>query len=424
MKSSDFAKLNDRGLQLWNAGKRQEAFEIFLEAVERFPDVATAHSNVAFVYLRAGALEQAREHYQIALRLDPRHADAKRGLAATLAQSGAGAGAANLRELAGSENALFTLPYRGSGKPVRVLLLVSLGSGNLQIERLLDDRTFAVTKLVVELFPEDGTLPEHDVLFNGIGDADACAEALQLAQRITVRLPEGSILNAPQRVLETTRVRNAERLRDLPDVITPRTRLIARDDAASALAREGFSFPLLLRSPGHHTGHHFELIESGTDLPRALATLPGDRLYAIEYLDVRNADGKVRKYRVMFVDGALYPLHLAISRSWKVHYFSADMAENHDHRAEDERFLGAMNDVLGERAVAALDAIARVLGLDYAGIDFALSRDGRVVAFESNATMVVVEPGEEERWAYRQAPVRRVTDAVHAMLLTRAAALR
>lgn len=422
MKPSDFASLNDLGLKLWNEGKRKEAFAIFLEAVERFPKVATAHANVAFVFLRGGALEEARAHYETALRLDPKHADAKRGLAAVLAQSGAAAGAAGLREVAGSENAVTALPYRGRTKPVRLLLLVSLGSGNLQIERLLDDRIFAVTKLIVELFGQDHALPPHDLIFNGIGDADACAEALSLAQRIVAAAPQAKVVNAPERVLLTTRVGNAERLHGLPGVVTPRTRLITRPAAPGDLEREGFALPLLLRSPGHHTGHHFELIARDADLPRALETVPGEQLYAIEYLDVRNDDGKVRKYRVMFVDGRLYPLHLAISGNWKVHYFSADMADVPEHRAEDERFLNAMPEVLGGQAIQALQAIASTLGLDYAGIDFALTGDGRVVVFETNATMVVVQPADEERWAYRRGPVLRVTEAVREMLLARAGA--
>ena len=290
----------------------------------------------------------------------------------------------------------------------------------MQIERLLDENIFATTKLVVELFPLDSALPAHDLIFNGIGDADSGADALKLAQRIIAGTPEATVLNLPERVLETTRVANAERLRTLSGAITPRTRLFARDDVPSALQREAFAFPVLLRSPGHHTGHHFELVEKASDLPRIVTSLPGKELLAIEYIDVRNADGNVRKYRVMFVDGALYPLHLALSTNWKVHYFSADMATVPENRAEDERFLTAMDDVLGPGAIAALHGIASALGLDYAGIDFALTPDGRVVIFETNATMVVVQPADEERWTYRQAPVQRVVDAVHKMLAERA----
>ena len=421
---SDFAARNDLGLKLWNEGKRKEAFAIFLENAERFPTNATAHSNLAFVFLRAGALNEAKSEYENALRLEPTHADAKRGLAAVLAQIGK-TGASELREIAGSENAITVLPYRGSRKPINVVLLVSLGSGNLHLEKLLDDRVFATTKVVVELFAANSPLPPFDMIFNAIGDADSGAEALMIAQRIVAGKRKGAVLNPPDHVLRTTRVENASRLRAIPGVLTPRTQLFERaalagSDGAATLERHGFSFPLLLRSPGQHTGHNFNLIERAEDLAAAVLALPGDQLYAIEYIDLRGADGKVRKYRVMFVDGHLYPLHLAISNDWKVHYFSADMANVPEHRAEDERFLSDMSGVLSAGALATLGNIANALGLDYAGIDFALAPDGRLVIFETNATMVIVQPDDDERWTYRKAPVQRVIDAVRRMLIERA----
>ena len=78
--------------------------------------------------------------------------------------------------------------------------------------------------------------------------------------------------------------------------------------------------------------------------------LPGKELTVIEFLNARGADGKVRKYRVMMIDGQLYPLHVAISSQWKIHYFTAEMAERADHRAEDAEFLENMPGVLGPRA--------------------------------------------------------------------------
>lgn len=424
MSSSDFATRNDLALKLWNEGKRKEAFAIFLENVELFPTTATAHSNLAFVFLRASALEEAKAEYEKALRVDPTHGDAKRGLAAVLSQLGK-TGAAELREVAGGENAITVLPYRGARKPILVTLLVSLGSGNLHLEKLLDDRVFETTKLVVELFAKDARLPPYDMIFNAIGDADSGAEALMIAQRITAGKRKGAVLNPPEHVLRTTRVENAGRLRAIPGVVTPRTQLFRRDalgswDGAMTLEKHGFSFPLLLRSPGQHTGHNFNLVERSEDLAAAVAALPGEQLYAIEYIDLHGPGGKIRKYRVMFVDGRLYPLHLAISNDWKVHYFSADMADVPENRAEDRLFLNNMPGVLGKDAVATLGKIASALGLDYAGIDFGLAPDGRIVIFETNATMVIVQPDEDERWAYRKAPVERVITAVRKMLLDRA----
>jgi hypothetical protein len=144
--------------------------------------------------------------------------------------------------------------------------------------------------------------------------------------------------------------------------------------------------------------------------------LPGQEITVIEFLDARGADGKVRKYRAMMIDGQIYPLHVAISSQWKIHYFTAEMAERADHRAEDAEFLENMAGVLGERAMEGWRGFKSTLGLDYAGIDFGLSAGGDVLLFEANATMVVNPPEADERWAYRRPAVERIFAAVRRML--------
>jgi hypothetical protein len=171
-----------------------------------------------------------------------------------------------------------------------------------------------------------------------------------------------------------------------------------------------------LRSPGYHTGRNFILVEQPEGLSAA-ADLPGKDLLAIEHLDARGKDGNARKYRVMMIGDRIYPLHLAISRNWKVHYFTSDMADKPDHRREEASFLCDMPAALGRKAIAALERIRAVLGLDYAGIDFALSPDGDLLLFEVNATMVVSPPGPDEHWAYRRTAVSRILDAVLAMIM-------
>ena len=149
--------------------------------------------------------------------------------------------------------------------------------------------------------------------------------------------------------------------------------------------------------------------------------LPGEETIVIAFVDTRGGDGKVRKYRVIFVGDAAYPLHLAIASQWKVHYFSADMAENAANRAEEEVFLADTSAALGTKAMEALERVRETLGLDFGGIDFALAPDGGIVVFEANATMVVPLPGEDERWAYRRAPIDRIYGAVRTLLETTAA---
>jgi glutathione synthase/RimK-type ligase-like ATP-grasp enzyme len=227
--------------------------------------------------------------------------------------------------------------------------------------------------------------------------------------------------------MKTGRIDNANRLGALPGVVTPRTIAVARNllagpDGAATLAGLRFSFPLLLRSPGYHTGRNFMLVERASELAAAAGGLPGDELLVIEYLDARGGDGSARKYRVMMIGGKIYPLHLAISRNWKVHYFTSDMADKPDHRSEEARFLQDMPAVLGQTAMTALQRIRDALGLDYAGVDFGLAPNGDLLLFEANATMVIAVPDSDERWAYRRTAINGIIDAVVAMILQKSAA--
>jgi hypothetical protein len=304
-----------------------------------------------------------------------------------------------------------------------VLLLVSAVGGNTPTETFLDDRYFHTTVLAAEYYDPKLPLPPHDVVFNSIGDADLCREGLEAACSIVARTGR-PVINRPRAVLKTGRIANAERLRGLPDVIVPRMMTLPRSALADAggvevAAGNGFSFPLLARAPGFHTGRHFVRVETPERLAAAITELPGEDVWLIEHLDSRDNEGTFRKFRVMIIDGQLYPLHLAISRDWKVHYFTADMAHSAENRSKDAAFLEDMTSAVGRRGIAALARIGEVLGLDYGGIDFAVNARGEILFFEANATMVVVPLSLDEKWDYRRPAVERVFAAVRTMLVER-----
>lgn len=92
------------------------------------------------------------------------------------------------------------------------------------------------------------------------------------------------------------------------------------------------------------------------------------------------------------------------------------MPDHPDHRAEDAAFLENMPQVIGSRAVEALEGIRETMGLDYGGVDFSLNADGEVILFEANATMVVNPPEPDGRWDYRRPAVQRILDAIRRLL--------
>ncbi len=412
--------LNDLGTLLHANGYLAAARTAYAEAVARRPLAPMGHVNLANMLRESGECDAARAHYETALRLDPAHPEAHQGLSYVLAEAGDEDGAALHRRAGFEVRPIAALPYRGEGPAIPILLLVSTVGGNIPVRHLLDDRVFRTFVVFPEFCGPETELPPHRLIFNSIGDADLAAPALAAASALLMRTSAPAI-NPPEAVLHTGRAANARRLSGLPGVVTAATETLSREllasrDAPAELARRGFRFPLLLRTPGFHTGRHFVRVETPDGLAAALAELPGQELTVLEYLDARGPDGKVRKYRVMTIGGQLYPLHVAIANQWKVHYFTADMADRPEHRAEDAAFLENMAGVLGARAMAALAAIQRALGLDYAGIDFGLNAAGEVLLFEANATMVVYPPGPGERWAYRRPAVERIHAAVRELL--------
>jgi hypothetical protein len=407
--------INGLGRVLYREGSRRAARVLFERLVARHPADAAGHANLGIVLLEADDFSGARTHLERALALDTTQSLAHVGLSRIAAIEGNDAAAlAHQRAALGTahepENA------RAGIRAPRLLLLSSEQQLGAVAAQRLTDSALSLATLVVERAVET-PLPPHHAIWNTITDADRNAAALEIAARIAATT--GSpLINDPNAVLATSRTQLPHRLRGVEDAVLPLVRLLPR----AQMKKAGVGWPLLVRAPGYHSGQHFALVDDLEALRLAAAAMPGDDLLFIEYVDTRSADGLYRKYRVMIVDGKLYPLHLAVSETWKVHYFSAGMAEHPERRAEEASFLESMETSLGGRAVAALERIAQCLALDYAGIDFALDREGRVVVFEANATMTVPSPPSDARWDYRRIHVNRILSATRRMLFNRARA--
>lgn len=420
----DFGALNDFGTLVLNAGYAGAARSLFEEAVRRHPENPMGRVNLGNLLLMMEEYDLARTHFEAALRADPGHVHAHRGLGNVLANMGDADGARRHRDAGFGKDFISALPYRGAGAPVRVLLLVSANGGNTPTASLLDEKVFATTVVVADYYDGRIPLPQHDIVFNGIGDADLCGDSLAAAAAIVARTGR-PVINDPHAVVRTGRLSNVERLRGIANLIVPRMAKVPRQSlagkaAAGTVAAQGLRFPLLVRAPGFHTGRHFVRTATAEALAAVIEKFPGDEAWLIEQLDARDGEGFHRKFRAMIVARELYPLHLAISHDWKVHYYTADMAQSADNRAKEAPFLQDMARVIGARGMAALQHIVDMLGLDYGGIDFAVDARGNILFFEANATMVMVPLSADEKWDYRRTAFDNVFAAVRTMLVHRA----
>jgi tetratricopeptide (TPR) repeat protein len=417
--------LTNLGSMVLAHGDAEKARQFFTLALTHHPLALITHVNLGHALFAQGEITSAVSQYRAALAVDAGFFAAHHALAMLYEWTGEATRAERHWDRAFERGASWTLPFTGSAPPLaRVLVVISGRGGDLVAHRYLDEQAMETTMVLADGFRGGMPLASHDVVFNAIGDADRCATSLQRAKAVLAASGAPAI-NDPERVLETGRAANAERFADLPGVIMPRTERVARSALTAArLFEHGWTFPLLVRSPGHQGGRHFELANEPDALAATLARLPGDELFVIAYADTRNADGFTRKYRVLFIDGVIYPVHLAVSSDWKVHYFSSDMSGRADHRDEERRFLAGTGTALGSTAMSALAEIGRTLGLDYAGVDFGIDPAGNVIVFEANATMAVFPPPEGEQWAYRRPAYDAIVGAMRALIYDRAGVMR
>jgi Tetratricopeptide repeat len=413
---SNFGALTNLGSLLHMHGQRTVARALYTKAVIEHPDEPMAYVNLGNALLEDGDSAGAETAYHAGLRVKPGYSNLHFALALLYRENGDDDSALKHHQLAFVKPVVRVAPYFGEGAPVDVLLILAAHGGNVVTHPFFDGNVVRLYTLVAEGYQTWLELPPHHVIFNGIGDVDRSLAPLRIAREVVAR-SGAPVINDPEAVLASSRASVTERLASIPGVVAPRTIALPRSAVtAGELAKRGFTFPLLLRSPGHHTGNHFAWVESPAELDAVRETLPGIELLVIAYLDGRGPDDMYRKYRVLFIGGKLYPLHLAISPRWKVHYFSADMADRPDHRAEEALFLSDMTAAIGAESVATLERISATLGLDYGGIDFGRDAAGNILLYEANATMAAFPPPPDEHFAYRRPPVDRVIAAIRALI--------
>jgi len=421
--------LNDLGALLHQVGEREAALMALDEAIAIDPNYTTAHRNRGCILIELQRPEEARQafhkvlastqvsadawhnfgtaHYNLgkfdlavdacrqALVLDPTHLAAYGTLAEALHRAHRVEEAAEVQSEWARRQGVVVTACLGGSPAARVLLIGAAEVCNVPTEFLFDRKRFET--VTVYLLPpraseEDPSksshsLPDFDIAFNAVGDADRGAPFLDRASEFCQRL-DRPVLNPPDRILRTRRDILPGLLTGIAGLATPTTRRITRTEL-SVLARsiDAMQRPLLLRPVGSHGGDDLALVENIAQIMDYLNRVPAEEFYLSDFWDFRSADGYFRKYRLIFVDREVYPYHLAIGKHWLVHYWRADM---HDWmKREEDAFLDDFHSVFCDGAADVLTEIARRLDLDYAGIDCSILPDGRVLLFEANTTMLV-----------------------------------
>ncbi len=372
----------------------------------------------------AGDLHAVRTAAYTLLRREPDHREAHLRLYEVEQMLGTPAAAVAHLRAAVRDSPLVVAAGNRPSADLRVLALSRIApwEANVPLELVVDEARIALTRLYLagDESPERlaALVPPHDVLVNAIAESDDARPALALAERLIAAL-DAPCLNPPAIVAAQSRDRVSARFAASTRIAAPPVRRVPR----AALDADTIAGEIVIRPVGSQAGIGLERIADGAGLGAYLTAHPAAAYYVMPFVDYRRSDGFFRKYRIMFVDGAPYPCHLAISPHWMIHYYNAPMREHAWMRAEEAAFIADLGAVFAGPLAAALDEIAAAIPLAYFGIDCALAADGRLVLFEADAAMLVHGSDPPDLYPYKRAGFARIQTAL-TTLLERAARTR
>ena len=386
------------------------------------PQDGRLHHQLGRVCFELTNMEAALSHFQDALAINPRDAESLYWTGAIRQRMDDNEAAQAAYAEAARIQPLIRRAAAKSPADFRVLALYAPFAGNTPAEYLFSNATHDTDTLSLldDSEVDVAALGEVQLVVNLISDADQAGGVLPLAARLVTTLGK-PVINDPAKIQRTTRDAVADLLPGIPGCRIPRIlRLAAQADiSTSTLAKMlPFSFPVLARPAGTHGGDEFEKIASLEALASFLGERPDSDHYVIEYIDYASADGNFRKYRFIFVGEKVLPYHLAIGDNWKLHHDNTDMASHRWMQQEEAIFLNSPGAVFSAGSYRALAQIRGRIGLDYFGIDCALDRDGNIVVFEVNASMLVHNDNPD--FLYKAPAVQAIKQAFDEMLRERA----
>jgi hypothetical protein len=411
---------------------------------------AQAIKGQAMRLVTAGRFAEAAKLYEQAIALAPIDLDSYLSLSAVLNDAKDHAAARQALK-AGIDKRPYTVqPF--DGKPTAtVLKLIGVQNcllrtrpggryvegGHFSTKYLIDREKFHI----INFYVLDGNLatyseiPKFDIIVNSIADPDKEETSLRAVADFAKKFPDITIINDPNSVILTTRDGNFERLREIPGVVIPKTVRISTagmnaNDTLERIEREDFSYPILLREPGWHTGITFQKANNASEVKEYVSGNNSDEIYVTQFMDSSMKGVTAlsrfftyhRKMRVLCVDGQIHPIVCHIDKSWNVHRprgsQKALMIRNRWMREEEFIFVSDYELYIGSDAADTLQRVCAHTELDFFGIDFNVLPDGRVLIFELNPAMRH-SFAHGETFSYVMPQLEAVTQGFNRMLLSK-----
>lgn len=318
----------------------------------------------------------------------------------------------------------FRLQSSSDPQALKVLVLRSRGvlMDDMPIECLVEHSDVQVESLYLgQGIPAPAAIPDHDVAIVAVCESAANQRLLTDLDSLAACWPQ-PILNAPRCIAELGRDRLPRVVRHIDGMVAVESYRISgqelHDTGLSSVSpdRAATGGDWIIRPVSSHAGRGLERLGSQQDLRNYLQSNEGSQFYVAPFVDYQSRDGIFRKYRIALIQGRAFPVHMALSRHWMVHYLNADMLNSHKNRHEEAAFLQNFEQTFGTKHGKALATIAQRIGLDYVVIDCAETREGALLLFEADNGAVVHSMDPSDVFPYKLPAMKNVFDAFMRLL--------
>jgi len=302
--------------------------------------------------------------------------------------------------------------------PSTIRLLALMGPGdtmdNTPLEFVVENSDIRLDLLFLlpgQAMPE--VIPDHYVAIIAISESDKNRPLLARLEALVAAWPR-PVLNRPQHITRCARDTAYRLLRDIPVLLMPETRRLAREQVS------GSRFPFTIRPVDTHGVKGLMKIDTAAELNAYFEDYPNAEFFVAEYVDYRSDDGLFRKARIALIDGKPYVCHLAISDDWIVHYVPSGMLSSEQKRAEEATMMESFDQDFAVRHHVAFGAIANMLGLDYVILDCGeKQRDGPLLLFEADIGGWIHATDPVDIFPYKQKVMQKAFGAFRTMLVNR-----
>lgn len=404
--AADWRSHGNLGNALKHMGRPELAALSYGRAIDLQGGVASLHYSLGDALQQQGKLAEAALSLDKALHLQADFIDAFIALSAIEATLGHHDQARKILLEGISLNPCYS-DTRAANPMAKVLLFfglsdcgfvlgkgnrVKLEGGHFPTANLLAPEKFLKNNFHISrknLISQTAALPPHDLIVNTIACPDRERRSLETLSLYLQGNRHAPLINAPERILQTTRDSNYARLHDRPGITFPKTVRLSRGDADILIRDSGLSFPLIMRRVGTQSALSTGKLQGPHEIAAYLEATEGDEFYAIEFIDCRFREKYYRKLRLFCIGGRLYPVVCHIDTVWNVHGNNRKtlMQQNAWMQAEEKRFLTDFTSYIGPENRRRLESLHGLIGLDFYGIDFTLMGDNSILIFELNAAM-------------------------------------